>query len=133
MTQTGEPISSPEFSVSMLFCIEEMVTSLGDGKLTEPYPLNEYTCNKFREFRGSIRMRNSNAASGWLTYGRIILIMEGLMSASFVYLDGEIYNSQFEAWIPDDPPNVQVVVGDWEIDASSMSKKKVLPQSSRLK
>ena len=50
--------------------------------------------------------------------------MDGLASASNHYLEGEIYNSQFEAWVPKDNPNVQAVSRDWALGPSSMGEKK---------
>ena len=47
MTQTVGTMEVGDFSETMLYCINEIATALGDGRLTDPYPLDEYACDEF--------------------------------------------------------------------------------------
>ena len=108
------------FAQTMIFCINELVENRGAGSLLDPYPGGHYVCDNYG---ATLEMRDDGPS--WLTYKRIINIMDALVLCGNEELDEEVFDGPFEAWIPRDRPTSRVVTGQWFRDGATKNRNTV--------
>ena len=114
---TGASIETTEFSQLMLYCIQDLINLLGPASPTSTYPSSTYTCDRYHP--AYFLMHDITPPPRWLTYQRIINIIVDLTASSDMLLEGEVYNSPFEVWVPPSIPLTKVVSGVWTQDLSN--------------
>ena len=101
---------------SFFDCTADLLNEVTNAglSLNASYPDEAYICSE-NVSQSMLRMQETEAGEGWLTYYRVIRLMHDVTAATSDLLGDEIYTGPFEMWIPPRNPITKVMNGDWSI------------------